>query len=423
MKSELDKSSQPELRSLSQTLKVQLIWLGIALFLASFVLIVFFSWRTIEITSNQLTNLQAESIIRNIKNNPNVVLPQSEQEQVFSSWDLIPVSIRGGLKLTDVVESQVVELKRVAEKNKLKYVYLLYKNDKQLGDLFFVSQHSEKEIDSFASKIIESSINDALVITLLIFGLLFFLIRWLLYRTSQPLQQLSHWSKALQASDKIIPMTSFSIKEADLIASQLASNLNRIEDFNSREQAFLKHASHEFRTPLAIIQASLDTLNLTHEGNSSVNRALRASENMNRLSTSLLWLARESNKTIRKEETNVNLLVNDSLSNLRYLIENKQVEVQTELSVETILIEKELISIVINNLIRNAFENCFEGRILISVSNNHFEVSNTFSDDDSVAGFGLGLELTEKICNKFNWKFQFEKEPLKVTASVAWRRT
>ncbi len=408
------------LPTLSQQVKKRMVWLAILLFFSCLILLLVFSWRSIDLLSNQFANLQADNFISQLKNNPKLAFPSNRQNSVFKHWQDLPNSIKQHLIYEDLAIGESRELIIQSDKGQFYYVYVLLKNDKDLGELIFVSQHSENEIEHLAMGFLIASFKNAVWVVAIIFIVLFFIIRWLINESSKPLRQLSQWSNNLPEMSKETEISHFGNQETNYIAQKIYDNIQRIESFNCREQSFLKHASHEFRTPLAIIQASLDTLELADPENHSVQRALRATKNMNRLTTSLLWIARESKKSIQKELIYLPTIVQDILQNLQYLQEKKSIDLVLSIDKSNIEIEKELLIIVLNNLIRNAFEHVSEGKVHIVLTNSYFEIRNDFEHNEEEVGFGLGLALTDKICNKYGWNFNFSIHGDLALAKITW---
>ena len=88
------------------------------------------------------------------------------------------------------------------------------------------------------------------------------------------------------------------------------------------------------------------------------------------------------------------------------------------LSDVTIPAERMLLSIVVSNLIRNAFSHTPSGTVNISIENNQLIVSDTGSGIPSQemgkvfqkyfrgsasTGSGIGLSLVKRICDRYGW--------------------
>lgn len=411
-------------RSLTEQVRSQLLWLGLVLFLTCIVLLFFFAWRSIEVTTVSLVKLEARSLIRLTHEDSNFKLPREDNLSAYRSWQEIPEFWRQYFAGVQITENELIEVGTENADGELEYVYLLHHVDDQYGELYVLSRHSYADVDDIAITFFNTAISQALWFTLIIFVILFILIRWLIRRTTEPLSLLSRWAEEL-GKDPNKPLDiNFPIAELNQLALQLREGVDRIHAFNQREQQFLRHASHELRTPLAIIQASLDTLSLQsgEVGQRSVQRALKASANMRSLSTALLWLARESEQVIEKSPVEVRSFCQQIIDDQRYLLNNREADIQLDVGVEVLEIENDLLSIVVSNLVRNAFQHCASGVINIKVSQSGFFISNAVDADSAAetAGFGLGLQLTQRICHKLGWQFEYQQDLDRVNVSVAW---
>jgi signal transduction histidine kinase len=309
----------------------------------------------------------------------------------------------------------------------VEYLYLLRQVDDERGEIFLLSRYDEAELERVLEFFAKTAFGQALWLTLIIFATLFFLIRWLIRRTTEPLALLNRWATSLSTNPEQSSVVNFPIAELNKIAQQLREGVERIEAYNLREQEFLKYASHELRTPLAIIQASLDTLELQSDEaeRPTVGRALRASANMRLLSTTLLWLARESQQPIEKSRVAARALCEQIIQDHRYLLENRELEVTIQIGVNTMEIEGDLLYIIIANLIRNAFLYSTEGVISLEMNKSEITITNPISpvedeEDNTRAGNGLGLELVKRICNKLHWQFDFIHSIETIIVNVRW---
>lgn len=69
------------------------------------------------------------------------------------------------------------------------------------------------------------------------------------------------------------------------------------------------------------------------------------------------------------------------------------------------------ITVVINNLIKNAF-NYSVGDIQINLNQNILCITNCHDgngNDTYNAGYGCGLVIVERICERMNWEFEIQK--------------
>jgi len=370
-------------KTLAQQVRWQLLWLGGGLLLACLLLLFIFTWHAAELATNNLMKLEAQSLLRQAVKNPDLSLPQGERFSAYRQWQEVPESLKQNFDRSLMDRGEIIEVVIESREKETQYLYFLHHIDDGYGEIFLFNRYSASEVDEYFNAFLNTALNQAIWLALIIFCLLFFLVSWLIRRTTEPLQLLSQWAVNLGKRPEKPLDINFSIEELNEIAMQLREGVDRIQAFNQREQQFLKHASHELRTPLSIIQASLDTLELqNHQATQTiVKRALKASVNMSRLSTALLWLARESKSPIDKSRIDIYPLCQQVIDDHRYLLENRKITIQTNIKINALLIEGDLFSIVLSNLFKNAFQHSADGAVKIEISNHCLQVSNPIKAD------------------------------------------
>lgn len=416
------------IKTLAEQVRWQLLWLGTGLFFVCLLILFVFAWRAAVLNTNSLMQLEAQSLVRQAAEYPDLPLPHGETFSAYRQWEDTPELLRDQFGSPPVTTGKVIERSLPNSDGTVDYLYLLHYIDDEYGELFLLSRHRAAEIEAVSIAFFKTALNQAFWLTLTIFISLFFMVRWLIRRTTEPLALLSQWASSLGKNPDQLPSADFPIEELNLLAAQLHEGVSRIQAFNQREKRFLQHASHELRTPLAIIQASLDTLNLQcgAAGQPAVQRALKASANMRRLSAALLWLARESERPVDKTHVDVCELCDQIIEDHRYLLNNRKIAVHTHIDIDTLHIEAELFSIVVTNLIRNAFMYSANGVIELEISANGLCITNPVQagpdreDTTESAGFGLGLQLVQRICTRLDWQFDFGIEQHSAVLKVAW---
>jgi len=414
-----------KIKSLSEQLRWQLIYSGIALFIASLLILIFFTIRAVNYTSDSLMHLEASALIHELIQDKNTPLPQGKSLQAYRSWEAIPAPLRRHFDKALISNNEIIESFIKTDQNTDAYLYLLRKHDPNIGDIYILCLYDAELADGVALNIIENMIGQAFLVTLIISIFLFAFIFWLLKKTSRPMSLLSDWARELKENEPTKTVI-FPIAELNTLAGQLKDGVNRIAQYNLREQQFLKHASHELRTPLATVQACLDTLNLQSDGaqRKTIGRALKASANMSRLSTTLLWLARESERPIAKEEIELDSFCQQIINDYQYLTQDRDLKVHYQSHVSTIDIELDLFSIILTNLVRNACQYSAKGEIDLQVFAEHLQISNPvdggLASGSAFPSFGLGLQLIERICRKLDWQFNYEQSDTRVSVSIHW---
>ncbi len=258
--------------------------------------------------------------------------------------------------------------------------------------------------------------------------LLLALMIWLARRLSgvvlKPVAALSEMAAGIdeQRPGQYFPITR-ETNEVGEVARTLQQSIERIQQLHERERQFLRQASHELRTPIAVISSALDVVyQRQRAGRSDFERPLkdlsRASNDMRSLVDALLWLDRADTAPPEKTPTLISAEIADVVADQRYLLESKGVEVSICVPPdEQIDVEQPYFRIVLNNLVRNAFEHSDKGNVVITWSDGVLEVRNVPSVSES-AGFGIGVSVVEAIARKFLWDFSLRREATEVVACL-----
>ncbi len=252
------------------------------------------------------------------------------------------------------------------------------------------------------------------------------LIIWLLMRrVSQPVSRLTEWTHHLTPEVLREPAPDFSYPELNEMAELIRNSLSSVHDTLEREQQFLRFTSHELRTPISVIRNNIELMRKIQQKNGGapndkqadiIDRIDRASLTMQHLSETLLWLSREDNSTLSAQSFSLDELICELVEDMRYLLNNKPVEVELNLSSSTLNQSQVATRIVVGNLIRNAFQHTWEGHVVISQQDNTITIDNdclasSKPEASSDQGFGLGLQLTRQLCDKLGWTYHTHVEP------------
>lgn len=259
---------------------------------------------------------------------------------------------------------------------------------------------------------------------------LLMLFRHIVLKAISPLGSLSEWISKIDEDHPPQNLPADIVNdEIGQLATRLYNALHRIYEHNEREKHFLRNASHELRTPIAIIRNTLDVLEYKRSiGDNNIDPLIRrirhAGDTMKSITEAILWLAVENYSPPVREPTNIRAIIKDLVEDNRHLIQEKNIRVSCELDkLKTIKVERILLHIALDNLIRNAFQHCTQGEIYISAkSDRSIEIVNRMpaygnsNKEQSVPDgmqwghFGLGLALVNRITEKQGWAFSFELE-------------
>ena len=243
----------------------------------------------------------------------------------------------------------------------------------------------------------------------------------ILRKAARPGKALGQWAAQLDAANLHLPPPDFYYPEHNELARLIRQSLLSVQESLAREQLFLRYSSHELRTPISVIRNSLELhekIKDTHSPGKPdmeeriLERIDRASLTMAHLTETLLWLGRTPDKGIPEAEVDMEALVQELAEEAHYLLTGKEVDVVKDTSPCTLKLPVTAARIVIGNLIRNAFQHTSRGVIHIQQRGGLVEVVNDMAGESDVRqdmGFGLGLQLLEKLTRQFGWEYRSER--------------
>lgn len=240
----------------------------------------------------------------------------------------------------------------------------------------------------------------------------------------------------LSAGDhKRIESSQFGDDEVGVLAGTIEKTLERISAFVARERYFTDSASHELRTPITVITGALELLEeseLSAADEKLVDRVRRATLDMKTTIEMFLCLARETDDGLYDKQFLVIPMVDRAIDQQRHLLNGKFVEVKIDrLAKPRVSGHPQAFFIAVNNLVRNAFEHTLAGHgpIAILIKEHELLVTNQVkSDADGPRtpteglphGYGLGLGIVQRLCERNGWSFSFYADEAHVAARLSW---
>jgi len=232
--------------------------------------------------------------------------------------------------------------------------------------------------------------------------------------------------------------------EMIVIANALNDYLERNERFVERERGFINSASHELRTPIAVIEGAAELAlqpNVSSENQrQQLQRILRTTEDMKQLVALLLALAKEPSKlTQANARIALHALLPDIVEQHRHLTRDKSLELSlSRLSPCEIDAPPGIVRAAIGNLLRNAIEHSDNGTITIhlespatvviedpghgmtpeQISAIYRRTALGAARCDSNDGGGIGLDLIMRLCEHLGWKLELDSDPQRGTTAV-----
>ncbi len=219
--------------------------------------------------------------------------------------------------------------------------------------------------------------------------------------------------------------------EALTLVNAFNQFITRMESSMQRERNFTRNASHELRTPLAVVKANLDLLerfDQPEKRQSVIERMRRTVDGMEDLVETLLLLARDAESSLTTSSVSLNELLAELLDELGEALSQPGVvhrlSAQGELKVEA---PRRVLVILFTNLIRNAMMYTDRGFVEVIIDRRGVVVKDTGcgmgaddiermfepfvrGHDRSNEGYGLGLAIVRRLCDRFGWDLRASSE-------------
>ncbi len=218
--------------------------------------------------------------------------------------------------------------------------------------------------------------------------------------------------------------------ELEVIADALNDYLQRNEFFVERERVFISTASHELRTPIAVItgaaELALEQEGLPPRARHQLQRVRHTSASMEQLIQLLLVLAREPSRLAAlNERLALEQLLPEIIDDHQHLTIGKELNVVFEPAAPCdILAPVGVVQAAIGNLLRNAIENSDRGTIHLRLSATAVvtidDPGHGMSPEEIAALYaqvargernsrgGIGLELIARLCEHLGWKLDIQ---------------
>lgn len=291
------------------------------------------------------------------------------------------------------------------------------------GDLFITHEVSRKSASDLVVGIVHDNLNSLLTISIGS-ALALLLILWLvLRRVSKPVGQLGQWARDLDTTTLREPVPDFRYPELNELAGLVRSSLSSLEESLEREHRFLRHTSHELRTPISVIRNNVELIrSLPPETGPASDSALgpiidrvdRASLTMKHLTETLLWLSRDEPENLPTRTLSLDTLIRELVSEHRYLLRDKDVTLTVETESAALDLPHVAARVVLGNLIRNAFQHTWAGEVSIRQQGDTVHIDNHQASDEDAnddLGFGLGLQLTAQLTERLGWSYRNDPAP------------
>lgn len=232
------------------------------------------------------------------------------------------------------------------------------------------------------------------------------------------------------------------------LSRNLAKMSNELSTSVNNLKSFVSNASHELRTPIAVICAHATALLEYEEMDINEKKKyyeiiLKEGNEMKELIENLLILSKLDSTVfkIKKEQLNIKSIIEESLEKYDIMELEKDIIVNINFSVEKIIGDSRILKLVFNNLIQNALKYSLVGGVInIYQKNENLFIENHFegvlevdeiklfqpftrgknAEDFKFEGMGLGLSIVAKALNLalIDYSIEIQKNIFRVKLNI-----
>jgi signal transduction histidine kinase len=219
--------------------------------------------------------------------------------------------------------------------------------------------------------------------------------------------------------------------ELQVLADRLAESLRALDAHAARDQLFTRYASHELRSPVAVLKGAAELLRATPEAQERrvrrpLERIERATSDMEAIIGAFLWLARERSEVDSSPPEPLAPIVERVVERYRHLLAGKPVEVRIDQrAAPTVAAPPAVIEVVVGNLVANALHYTERGDVAVTLEDHAVIVTDTgpgmrddqiesftqsFVRGEKSVGYGLGLSIVLSLCDRFGWSLVIDSK-------------
>ena len=224
-----------------------------------------------------------------------------------------------------------------------------------------------------------------------------------------------------------------------IIYSSLRAVMPEIRNMRHQKE-FITNASHELKTPLAVIKADTEFIEMTQGQNEWTESIMNQVDRMNGLIQNLVMITRSSEQNADNEtETELSKLLGETIDPFAALIKREDKTITMNIQEDVSLTcDPSKIRMLVTVLIDNAIKYCDDhGNITVVLSqgwnkkNVYFAVSNSYAsgadvnykrfferfyradsshhvDKNSKSGYGIGLSVAESVASQHGGKISVD---------------
>lgn len=281
-----------------------------------------------------------------------------------------------------------------------------------------------------------------LTLLLIIIVISILLNRVILKRLWQPFYDTIHALKKYRLGGNEVPrLPASDIEEFAFMNQSLSGVIQSAHDDYLALKEFTENASHELQTPLAIIRSKLDLViqeeGLSEKQSVALKSAYAGIHRLTKLNQSLLLLAKIENQQFNTtDQVDVKDKIEAKLNQFSEFWSAKNITVSATVHPAVIQANRELMEILLNNLLSNAGRHNYDGgEIRILLDTGTLSVCNTateqaldksklftrfYKETISSSSNGLGLSIVKQICERSGITIQYSYDGHFHRFDLAW---
>lgn len=393
-----------ESRSLKATLQQSIVVFSLLLALCFILLLISYAWIVEDNVFNRLVSSEAQFIEQHYNNSGDIASPRQPFMTLYPGWESLPEQIQ---KLHQLSPARVE----------------FPSGDKGTLHLLPITLGAEQWIlaaDVTAFEVTRDYLPRMIPWLLLALAtvllLAFALSRYLSRKIIQPLEYITTNVKQHSPGQTLTLKESLPNNEIGYLAHAIQSNIQQLQTALARETDFTRDISHELRTPATVLKMVLSRLNTTQPLDKQTLLQLKQSaQQMEQTIHVLLALARE--ESMQTEPLCLLEEIEHCLVNNQQLLKHPELQLQLEVSSEyRVVANKNLLHILLNNIIDNSLSHASEDLLNIQLKGNQLCIANpvtTSSPENPLTpgvkgqnspGIGQGLHIVNRICQIYQWQ-------------------
>jgi len=381
----------------------------------------FYLTRGLHIDSEFRLEAEARQYLDKWAITPTTPLPKTATITAYLGYEMLPSDIRAACPKEKLVPGDFMPLEL---DRPFYHIHTILRPDGRVVYFIFKFDKDQKPTPS-SKQFFTFYFHLPIVIGVITISLIILLAAYLLKRLAHPVENLRNWAMQLEMENLEDDPPPLTYVELNQLAELFRSNLRRLNEGVIRERQFQQYASHELRTPIAILTNNLELMERLgiHEHPcfaSSFARMEKTVKRMLHLTNTLLWVCGEAKTRLPDEILKLDSLISNVIEENSYLLIGKDIFLDIRMEPVVMQAPKTVVHIIFSNLIRNAFQHTTKGAVKIFLENGTCMIINDKNSENPQCevGFGLGLQLTQQLTDHLGFSIEIIDEVDQYAVSV-----